>query len=122
MVKDMKFKIFLCVLGLGISSAMAGSVDSYVQSVEQSNQKYQKQLRHFLKSLDSQQSRFNEKQQEKFCDLVQKHIDEIYTAVENNQDIFSITKQYNKQRVIDEVQGQREFKTLTKYGVSCQFK
>ena len=115
----MKKQAFLLMILLGGNAAFAGSVEQYIASVEKSNQNYQKQLRQFLKGLDAQQTTFSHSQQSKFCGMMQNHVDELYRAVEQNRDIFPMTKQHTKQDVITEVTGKMEWKSLQKYGVQC---
>lgn len=123
-VKRLMNKFMLnSILLLGISTAsMAGSVEQYVKMVGMANSQFQKNSRSFFNALDPQQQAFSIQQQQQYCQLVQDYVDDLYTAVEQNLDIFRSQKAYTKADVINEVLSKREMQTLAQYGVKCQLK
>ena len=116
----MKKLILSSLLGLGISTGtIAGSVEHYVELVDQANVKFQKENRQFLRALNPQQTAFTGQQHQQYCAIVQRYVDGLYMAVERNSDIFQSQKAYTKADVINEVLSKREMQTLERYGVKC---
>lgn len=115
--------ILSSILCLAVSSSlMAGSVEQYVKMVGTANSQFQKSSRSFFNALNPQQNAFNPQQQHQYCQIVQQYVDHLYTAVEQNLDIFRSQKAYSKADVINEVLSKREMQTLQQYGVTCLLK
>ena len=117
----MKHSLYCMILYtmMGMNTAYAGSVESYIHMLEQANQRYQQSSRQFFNTLNPQQQGFNAAQQAQYCRLLQSYVNDVYAAVLANQNVLK-QKKYNKADVIAEIEGKREIQALKKYAVKCQ--
>lgn len=114
-----KILLGLWILGCG-GNVLAASAVEYVQSVEQINADYQKESRQFLKGLNPQQQGFSASQNQQFCAIVQRYVDRLYKAADQNR--AYLDRQYQnvgKQDVILQVKSSKEMQLLKRYNVDC---
>ena len=114
-------KILLAVLllGCGVNGFTASAVE-YVEAVEQINTDYQKESRQFLKALNPQQQGFTASQQQQFCAIVQRYVDRLYQAADQNRAYLDRQFQnVGKQEVILQVKSSKEMQLLKRHHVNC---
>lgn len=118
----MKNKIrFWAAVSLVLCSGSAvASVEDYVIAVDKINQTYKTDMRQFFGQLSPQQTSFTADQQVRYCSIVGRYVNQLYTAADKNRS--SLDAQYrnlNKQDVIQQVMSSKEMMILKKYNVQC---
>lgn len=103
------------------SSSWSASAEEYVVAVEKINQNYKNELRAFYGKLSPQAQGFTASQQQQYCSMMNRYVDQLYLAADQNR--MYLDRQYRsltKQDVISEVMSSKEVKMLKRYNVSCQ--
>ena len=118
----MKNKVqFLAALWLAVSCGSAfASVEDYVVAVDKINRTYKADIRQFFGQLNPQQTSFTVEQQTRYCGIVGRYVDQLYTAADKNRS--SLDAQYRnltKRDVIQQVMSSKEMMILKKYNVQC---
>lgn len=114
-----KILFSLLLLGFGLNEVTAGTAE-YVQAVEQINADYQTESRQFLRALNPQQQGFTVSQNQQFCGIVQRYVDRLYQAADQNRAYLGRQFQnLNKQDVIQQVKSSKEMQLLKRYHVEC---
>lgn len=96
------------------------SVEDYVVTVDKINRNYKADIRQFFSQLNPQQTSFTVEQQTRYCAIVGRYVDQLYTAADKNRG--SLDAQYRnltKQDVIQQVMSSKEMMILKKYNVQC---
>lgn len=126
-------KKFLCALTLGLCSVSSFAAESDVkahdqqeleQKLEQSTQKHDAEMQEFLKSIDPKATQFTAQQSQRFCQITQGLINDMYAVLDQNRDILAeedraVTKQ---EFITQAVYDAPDYQNLQKMGVNCKLK
>ncbi len=116
-------KKILLALFVGVSVQVAsatGVPDQYVRTVEKISSQYSQDMKFFLRSLDPKITQFSAQQQQQFCGIVKKYVDDMYQVTDQNRQYLPLSAQsMTKQNVIDKVMTSPEMQLLKKYNIQC---
>ena len=118
-------KLIFTLLGLGmvVQAVQAASAEQYVRDVEKISSQYTADMKFFLRTLDPKTSQFSAQQQQQFCGIVKKYVDDLYQTTDQNRAYLPLTAQsMTKQIVIDKVVVSPEMQLLKKYNIQCDLK
>ncbi|BCU64471.1 hypothetical protein F941_01924 [Acinetobacter bouvetii DSM 14964 = CIP 107468] len=118
-------KLIFTLLGLGIAvqAVQAASAEQYARDVEKISSQYSVDMKLFLRSLDAKTSQFSAQQQQQFCGIVKKYVDDLYQTTDQNRAYLPPSAQsMTKQTVIDKVIVSPEMQLLKKYNIQCDLK
>ena len=117
----MKKIIFTLILAMSAQLAIATGVpDQYVRAVEKISNQYSADMKFFLRSLDPKITQFSPQQQQQFCGIVKKYVDDMYQVSDQNCQYLPLSVQsMTKQNVIDKVMLSPEMQLLKKYNIQC---
>ena len=114
-----KFTLLLSLVILG-QSIFAAPPERYIRSVEKISNTYNTDMRHFLRSLNPQQTQFTPTQQTQFCGIVNQYVQDLYQV--NDQYRSDLPLSYakmTKQDFINQVMASNEMQILKKYNIQC---
>ncbi|MHA3114918.1 hypothetical protein E0H86_03430 [Acinetobacter sp. ANC 4635] len=126
-------KKLICVLALGLCSVSSFASESALkahsqqeleQRLEQSTQKHDTEMRDFLKSIDPKATQFTTKQSQRFCQITQGLINDMYAVLDQNRELLaeedrSVTK---REFITQAVYEAPDYQSLQKMGVNCKLK
>lgn len=117
-MKKILFALMICI-SAQVSNAV-GVPDQYVRAVEKISNQYSADMKFFLRSLDPKTSEFSSQQQQQFCSIVKKYVDDMYQVSDQNRQYLPHSVQsMTKQTVIDKVMVSPEMQLLKKYNIQC---
>ncbi|WP_445115767.1 hypothetical protein [Acinetobacter sp. WZC-1] len=97
--------------------------EAYVRGVEKASSQYNTEMRNFLRSLDPKLTRFDSRQQDRFCHIVTQYINDIYRITDQNRGQLPLSyASFSQQDVINQVMASTEMQLLKKYDIQCDFK
>ncbi|MFP6842123.1 MAG: hypothetical protein VB979_08000 [Acinetobacter sp.] len=118
-----KIVLSLFILNVAASMQTWASVEQYVASVEKISSTYKQDTRTFFNRLDAHQTRFTPDQQFQFCGIVNRYIEQLYQAADQNRtSLDQKYRQMTKQDVIHQVMSSKEMLILKKYDIQCDVK
>lgn len=117
----MKKTVLALVTCISVQVVFATGVpDQYLRSVEKISSQYSNDMKFFLRSLDPKISEFSAQQQQQFCGIVKKYVDDMYQTTDQNRQYLPLSAQsMTKQTVIDKVMLSPEMQLLKKYNIQC---
>ncbi|MCG2572598.1 hypothetical protein LVY74_03360 [Acinetobacter sp. ME22] len=126
----MKKLVGIIILGWVSCSSFAAMTDDLKvnnqqeleQKLDQSTQKHDQEMQDFLKSIDPKATQFTQKQSQRFCQITQGLINDMYAVLDRNRDLLAAEdRSLTKAEFIQQaVYAAPDYQSLQKMGVNCK--
>lgn len=104
------------------SAAIAESAEQYAKEIDKISMQYNKDMKSFIRGLDSQTKQLNPQQNIEFCKIVVAYVDDFYKVTDKNRQSLPVSyANMSKQDVVQKVMQSREMMILSKYNIQCDF-
>ncbi|WP_179998314.1 hypothetical protein [Acinetobacter sp. YH12239] len=114
---------FMMLFGVGVLTHAETLPVKFTQEIEVVSQKYNADMRHFLKTLAPNTTHFSVDQTQRYCVIVGTYVDGFYQVVDKyRKDLPFSYSRMNKQDVVVKVKQSKEMQILQRYNIQCELK
>ena len=117
-----KLILILLCSSAAIHAFAQQSPEKTAQELENVSQKYNLDMRHFLRSLPLSTTQFNEQQKQTYCGIVNNYVNNFYSVVDRNRASMPLSyASMTKRDIISKVEQSTEMQLLKKYNIRCNY-